>query len=128
MNGSEIRGLDASPPEFWMLLMKSAGMLCIVLAVLILFLYLLKRFLAFKGIQHRPDVIQMLASYHLSPRQRVLLLDILGEKIPLGVTSQQITFLGRIDRLTDVHDGDESSETSGEAFDPILDKKRADKN
>jgi flagellar protein FliO/FliZ len=128
MNGSEIPALDASPPDLWLLMMKSAGMLCIVLAVLIVFLYLLKRFLAFKGVQHRTDVIQMLACHHVSPRQRVLLLDVLGEKILLGVTPQQITSLGRIDRSTDLPPDDGPSEPSGGAFDHILHKKAAGKD
>lgn len=108
-------GVETPNPDIWLLLIKGMGMLCLVLALLIMVLYVLKRFLSLKGNLHRPDAVQMLACHYLSPRQRVILMDVLGEKILIGVTPQQITRLGRIRGA-----GDVSSGSSGSAFGDIL--------
>lgn len=96
MNGNGAFPTEAAAPDLWLTLIKSAGMLCIVIAALIVFLYVLKRCSFYKGAPRNRSAIQMLASHHVAPKERVVLLDVLGEKVLIGVTPQHITRLAVI--------------------------------
>jgi flagellar protein FliO/FliZ len=86
----------AGDPEFWGTMLKSFGMLLIVLGVLIAVLWLIKRYFAQQGSMGQPGVIRLLSSMYVAPKERIALIDVLGEKILIGITSQQISFLARI--------------------------------
>lgn len=83
-------------PELWMTLLKSFGMLCIVIGILIAVLWLLRRAYLHSGRGGQPGVIQVISSHHVSPKERIVLVDVLGEKLLLGITSQQISLLTKI--------------------------------
>jgi len=83
-------------PDLWMSLLKSASVLCLVLAVLIGILYWVKRLLNTQGRHPEKGYIKMLASYHLAPKERIVLLDVLGEKVLVGITPQNISCLTKI--------------------------------
>lgn len=86
----------AAAPEFWSAMLKSFGMLLIVLGVLIAVLWLIKRYVGQQSGMGKPGVIQLLASMYVAPKERIALIDVLGEKILIGITSHQINFLARI--------------------------------
>ena len=80
----------------WFMLLKSAAMLSIVLGVLLAVLYLVRRLYGqYSGVSDR-GLIRLVATHHVAPKERIVLLDVLGEKILIGVTSQQITHLATI--------------------------------
>ena len=119
MNGSARFTPEAAVPDLWWTLIRSAGMLCIVLAVLIVFLYILKRYVFSRAVNQNRNAIQVLASHHVAPRQRVVLLDVLGEKILIGVTPQHIN------RLAVIRSGEKNETASSHAdlsFDGVLRK------
>jgi len=93
-------------PDLWMSLLKSASMLCVVLAILIGVLFWVKRFLNTQGRSGERGHIRMLASYHLAPKERIVLLDVLGEKVLVGITPQNISCLTKIsgEGITDIRD------------------------
>lgn len=95
MNGMPADPVAASAPELWITLLKSFGMLCVVLALLIAVLWLLRR-----AYHHssggQPGLIQILASSYVAPKEHIVLVDVLGEKLLLGVTPQQINLLTKI--------------------------------
>ena len=78
---------------------KTIAMLFIVLAVLISFLYLIKRFSLLKRGAKGDLLIKILSSLYLSPKERVEVIEILGEKIVLGITPGSITFLTKLNDL-----------------------------
>ena len=83
-------------PDLWITLLKSLGMLSLVLGLLIATLYVTRKLLYRQsGISAR-GIIQMLATYHISPKERIILVDVLGEKILLGVTPQHISRLATL--------------------------------
>lgn len=86
----------AAPPELWFSLLKSAAMLCIVLALLIGALYLMRRLFAQRGALGDAGIIKTLATQYVSPKERVILLDVLGEKVLIGATPQTINLLARL--------------------------------
>ena len=93
---------QAASPELWGTMLQSFGMLLLVLAVLVLVLWLMRRYLAHPGGAGRQGVIRMIASLYVAPKERVALVDVLGEKLLIGITPQQISFLAgsRVKRIS----------------------------
>ncbi len=76
--------------DIWMAFGRMFGMLIIVLAVLFLVVYGLRRFSAKRG--HRGEKrICVLEVHHLSPKEKLVLVDVNGEQVLVGVTSQRIS-------------------------------------
>ncbi len=84
-------------PGLWITLIKSFAMLSVVIGVLIAVLFLMKRLLYSQGSFSKQSLIQMLASFHVTQKERIMLVDVLGEKILIGVTSNNISCLAKID-------------------------------
>ena len=85
-----------APPDLWISLLKSLGMLSLVLGLIIVVLFVARQVFYRKGGPAGGGIIRMLASYHVAPKERILLMDVLGEKILIGVTPQQIHCLAKI--------------------------------
>ncbi|MDY6823744.1 MAG: flagellar biosynthetic protein FliO [Thermodesulfobacteriota bacterium] len=83
-------------PDLWMTMLKSAAMLCVVLAVLVFFVFILRRFVYQGGSTGRSNPIKILATSHVAPKERIVLVDVMGERLLLGVTSQSIHTLAKI--------------------------------
>ncbi|MBF0227457.1 MAG: flagellar biosynthetic protein FliO [Desulfobacterales bacterium] len=90
-------------PDVWMSLIKSIGALSIVLGIIIGVLFLFRRFLLSHGKYFNSDIIKIISLYYISPKDKIVLLDVLGEKILLGVTPQNINFLTKISSDTNVN-------------------------
>ena len=90
-----------SNPDFLHAGLKTMAMLFIVLGLLVFVLYLLKRFLfQRKGV--RGDIsINVISSLHFSPKERIEVVEILGERILLGITPGNINFLTKLIRVDD---------------------------
>lgn len=85
--------------------LKTAVMLAVVLACMIGVLYAMRRFLPL-GNRHQGDLdIQRIGAFYLSPRERIEVMDISGERIVLGVAP------GRINYITTLGAGNGISET-----------------
>lgn len=82
-------------PELWITLLKSFGMLCIVLGLLVAVLWLLRRFYQ-PGGAGQEGLIRILATSFVAPKERIVLVDVLGEKFLLGVTAEKINLLAKI--------------------------------
>jgi flagellar protein FliO/FliZ len=86
----------STSPEIWTAFARTFFMLCVVLITLVLLFYFIKRFSKKHGVQG-DGFISVLAVHYISPKEKILLLDVLNEKILIGVTSQMITQLATID-------------------------------
>ena len=69
-------------------------MLLLVLGFLVFVLYFMKRFLI-KG-RDSNVFIKVVSSLHLSPKERIEVIDVSGERIVLGITPGSINFLTKI--------------------------------
>ena len=96
-NPPPLPGGDIGFPDLWFTTMKTFGMLFIVLALIIIVLYILKKFMEKKGAIKGQSAISVLAAHYISPKEKLLLIDVLGEKMLIGVTPQAISFLYRIE-------------------------------
>lgn len=101
-----------SQPDLWGTGLKTFAMLCIVVAILILVLFLMKRFFYLKDGSGHGQFIKILSSHHVSPKERIALIDVVGEKIVIGITPENITFLTKIEK-SDALDRIESLEAAG---------------
>lgn len=72
---------------------KTAAMLLIVLGLLVLFLYLMKRFLFLRKEAKGDLSIKVISSLHLSAKERIEVIEISGQRIVLGVAPGNIHYL-----------------------------------
>jgi flagellar protein FliO/FliZ len=86
-----------SQSEFWLAGLKTLAMLSIVLGCLIIVLFIVKRFFYKRNGMGQDRIIKVLSSHHISPKGRIVLIDVAGEKILVGVTSENITRLGKLE-------------------------------
>lgn len=76
--------------DIWIAFGRTFGMLLIVLALLFLVVYGLKRFSVKRG-QRGEKRISVLEVHHLSPKEKLVLVEVTGERILIGVTPQRIS-------------------------------------
>lgn len=77
---------------------KTVAMLAIVLGLLLAVLYLVKRTPLFQRERNGDGAIKVVSSLHLSPKEKIEVVEIAGERIVLGITPNHISFLTRIDK------------------------------
>jgi flagellar protein FliO/FliZ len=96
---------------------RAIAMLFIVLGFLILVLYLMKRFLLLRRGAKGNLFIKVLTSMHLSPKERIEVIEVLGERIVLGITPGNISFLTKLSDLRaehkDLQGGNKDNEIKG---------------
>jgi len=83
--------------DLWGVGLKTMAMLCIVIAGLLLVLFLMKRFFYQKDGYNQGQLIKMLSSYHVAPKERIALIDVAGEKLVIGITPENISCLAKIE-------------------------------
>jgi len=79
---------------------KTVAMLFIVLGILFMVLVLIKKYLSPKGKVKGDLVINVLSSLHISPKERIEVIEVSGQKIVLGITPGRINFLTKLDGVT----------------------------
>ncbi len=73
--------------------LKTGMMLALVLAVMIGVLYAMRRFLSV-GNRHQGELdIKRLGTFYLSPKERIEVMEISGERIVLGVAPGRINYI-----------------------------------
>lgn len=77
---------------------KTIAMLFIVLGVLVLVLYIMKKIMSPKRNGKGDLIIKVVSSLHLSPKERVEVIEISGERIVVGITPGNINFLAKLSR------------------------------
>jgi len=78
---------------------KTIAMLSIVLGFLALVLILMKKYLFPKQKVKGDLFIKVLSSLHISPKERIEVIEVSGQRIVLGITPGRINFLTKLDGL-----------------------------
>lgn len=86
-----------SQPDLLGATLKTFTMLCLVLALLILILYLIKRFFYLRNSLSDEKLIRVIATSHLAPKARIALVEVMGKKLVVGVAQDSIHFLTKIE-------------------------------
>ena len=110
---------NVAVPDFWLMMLKSIGMLCVVIALLIGVLFIVKLVTEKRGGQNNKSLIKLLASFHVAPKERVMLLDVMGRNILIGVTQQSINCLAVLDDAGGIETSDKKPDND---FKEILEK------
>jgi len=79
-------------PDMGALVLKSGGMLLLVLAVLMGCVFLLKRLSGTRQLAGQ-GAVTVRGTYHLGPKERIMLVDVEGVRLLLGVTPAGIQTL-----------------------------------
>ena len=87
----------SSTSDIWFAFARTFSVLFVVLALLILVFYLIKKVSTAKGSNGSGNHINVLSMHHFSPKEKLVLLDVLGETILIGVTPNQISKLSSIE-------------------------------
>ena len=90
--------------------LRAMATLFIVLGFSVLVLYLTKRFLFVRRGAKGELLIKILSSLHLSPKERIEVIEISGEKIVLGITPGRISFLTRLSDFSSPQESKENHE------------------
>lgn len=95
-----------------------------VLALLLLVFYFMKRFMGARGANTNRDLIRVLTVHHLSPKEKLILVNVLDETILIGVTPNQISTLKVLEKQVDVSLASQgsASENMGSGFSDLLNR------
>lgn len=88
----------AGSSEIWAAFLKSGAMLAFVIALLVSLLYMVRRFSPMGRTSKGRKEIRVLEAHHLAPKEKLVLVNVLDQKILLGVTPQTITTLAVFDQ------------------------------
>lgn len=100
--------------------MKMFTTLAIVIGIMIGALYLMKKYLYQSPVAAGSSgVIRVISSYHLGPKKSIVLVEVLGEVLLLGVSDHQMSM------LTTISDPDAMEKLNNlrrkEAYSPVFD-------
>ena len=106
--------------DIWFAFVRTFSVLFLVLAVAILVFYLIKKFSTAKGVKGAKNFIKVLCVHHLSPKEKLVLLDVLGDTILIGVTATNISKISSFEKNIDF--SSEENETSSRFSDFLAQK------
>ncbi len=82
-----------STADIWGAFLRTGSVLVFVIALLLLFLYAMKRFSLISLAKSDQKQINILEVHHFSPKEKLVLVDVMNERLLLGVTPQTIRTL-----------------------------------
>ncbi len=88
--------------DIWFAFARTFSVLFLVLALLILAFYLIKKVSTAKGMKGGKDFIKVLSVHHLSPKEKLVLLNVLGDTLLIGVTPANISKISSFETDIDV--------------------------
>lgn len=112
----------AAAPSPTMSVLKMVFGLVVVLGVMALFAWGAKRFLP--GVASQPSVIRVVGGASVGSRERVVVLEVAGRWLVVGVASGQVTQIANLEpgntaALTDLGAGNNTTEPSTHRHDPL---------
>ena len=87
--------------DIWLAFARTLSMLALVLALVLLAFYLIKKFSTAKGVKGSKNFIKILSVHHLSPKEKLVLLNVLGDTILIGVTPTNISKISLLEKNID---------------------------
>jgi flagellar biosynthetic protein FliO len=109
-NAPLLPAVSEGRPDFLMSSMKMAGALALVLALMLGCFYLFKKTLGKKmGVSGKNRLIQVISSAYLGPKKSIVLVEVSGERLVIGVSGDQLVMLTRIVPEDDLLTTDETS-------------------
>jgi flagellar protein FliO/FliZ len=88
--------MDSGSVNLYAELFKTLGMLAIVLGILGTCLYLVKKFMAKNFSIGEKSKIRLVSSFYLGSREKLVMVDVEGEKLLIGVTRENISLISKL--------------------------------
>ncbi len=88
---------SVTSPDLMITMLKSGFIMIAVLALMIGVLLFIRRMVYQRSGLAGFDAIRILASFPVSPKGRIMLVSVMGQKMLIGVTAHSVTFLTRIE-------------------------------
>lgn len=116
--------MHSGDTNLYLELFKTGSVLIIVLILMVGALYLFKKFMGARLASGGKNEIKLISSFFLGNREKLIVVEVEGKKLLLGVTSNNISLLKELEKT------DEKSEDTPEAedFASVLGKKLLNKN
>ena len=86
----------SSNPDIWFAFARTFSMLFVVLALLLAAVYLIRRLSMAKGVKGSAQLIRVLAVHHISPKEKLMLVNVMDETILIGVTPNRISRISEL--------------------------------
>ncbi len=83
--------------DIWFAFFKTAGTLLLVIAVLVIFLKLIRRFSPAGSSKGNAGHIQIISVHHFAPKEKLILVQVLDRRLLLGVTPSRISTISSFD-------------------------------
>ena len=103
-----------------MVSMKMIGSLLLILGLIVCLFYLLKRLrlspLSGNTIPH----MRVLGTLNLAPRRRIVMVEIYDQWLLLGIGSESVTLVSKLDRPPETHNPCSEKERGGGSFHTLL--------
>ena len=110
--------------DFGSLSMKMAGSLLLVLGLIISLFYILRRLRLGSLSLNRYPEMRILGTLNLAPKRAIALVEICDQWLIVGVGTENVTLLSRLDRPPQDNDVDTRPTGNVESFKSLLQNKR----
>ena len=105
--------------DIWVEFAKSFGMLFAVLAFFLVALYLVRRFSGRLGAKNGADLIRVLCVHHLSPKQKLVLVNVREKTVLIGISEAGMS---RLEGFEDDFSMAPEEKNTGAVFQQLLKK------
>ncbi len=102
--------------EFGNITLKMVGSLVFIIGLILLFVYLLKRFRIGPLSLNRSPAFRLLGSLTLAPKRSIALVEIHNQWLILGVGTERVTLLSKMDRPDEDTVSENQSELGHKSF------------
>ncbi|MBU0484020.1 MAG: flagellar biosynthetic protein FliO [Proteobacteria bacterium] len=103
-------------------IMKVTGALAIVVGLMMLVIWLIKKAGLGQGSSQHGSLISILDTRMIAPKKYVAVLDIAGEFVVVGITDQNINLLSKLDKITLPEKPAEKTGAKTASFSGLLDR------
>ena len=79
--------------DIWGAFLRTGSVLIFVIAIMIILLFFLKKFSRSSLVRRKNELIKVVSMHHFSPREKLVLVDVMDKRLLIGVTTQTIQTL-----------------------------------
>ena len=109
--------------DFGTVSMKMAGSLILILGLIVFLFYLLKKFRLNTFPMGRHPLMRLLGTLNLAPKKSLALVEICGQWFVVGVGTENISLISKVDAPAEQDQSEEVSGTGSRGFHTLLKKK-----
>ena len=106
--------------DFGIISMKMVGSLMLILGLIILLFYLLKRLRLSPLCNNRIPVMRILGTLNLAPKRAIALIEVCNQWLIVGIGTENVTLISRLDQPPELDNPVTGVSTNGRRFHSFL--------